>query len=527
MFQAAILIGIYSYIIFALGLLGLLYKNTIILVTIIFIVSVFLSRKSLLTIVLHSMVEYTSKIFEINSISKLKKVISKDKLRSLLTFLLLVQIVINLIGALAPERAFDALWYHLTIPKLYLQSHSIYHIPGGLLYYSDMPKLVEMIYTAALAFGSEITAKMIHYFFGVLSLITIFLLGKKYLSQKTALISVLIFYSNPVVSWQSTTAFVDLGRTFFEILALFAFINLLANKQKKWLFLTALMVGLAVTTKILAIFSVVIFSVLLIIFRKSIAELVIFISISILIPLPWFIFSLLNTGNPFYPLFSSIPLPQGFDFISSLKGFWHSPDPISPIYIIIFPLLLMMISKFKLPFRVISLYSFLAFIFWLSLPPSAGSRFIMPYLPAFSILSAAVINFFPNKMIQKYLILIVVLISLVTIGYRSQANSKYIPVILGFETRESYLAKNLNFSFGDFYDVDGYFKNKIKEGDRVLIIGSHNLYYVNFPYVHESWLKDTDYYNYVLVQNTDLPEKLKSFKKIYENRKTNVKLYSK
>ena len=210
MFQAAILIGIYSYIIFALGLLGLLYKNTIILVTIIFIVSVFLSRKSLLTIVLHSMVEYTSKIFEINSISKLKKVISKDKLRSLLTFLLLVQIVINLIGALAPERAFDALWYHLTIPKLYLQSHSIYHIPGGLLYYSDMPKLVEMIYTAALAFGSEITAKMIHYFFGVLSLITIFLLGKKYLSQKTALISVLIFYSNPVVSWQSTTAFVDL-----------------------------------------------------------------------------------------------------------------------------------------------------------------------------------------------------------------------------------------------------------------------------------------------------------------------------
>src|SRR3989338_9052209 len=66
--------------------------------------------------------------------------------------------------------------------------------------------------------------------------------------------------------------------------------------------------------------------------------------------------------------------------------------------------------------------SFLSLIFWLSLPPSAGSRFIMPYLPAFSILSAAVIEAFPNKMIQKYLILIVVLISLVTIGYRSQAN---------------------------------------------------------------------------------------------------------
>lgn len=511
MFQIAILIGVYSYVIFALGILGLLGTSAILVIT--------------LVIVLIALTVVQRRIEQIGSIRKW--FFGLNSIERILVIVITLQVFINLIGALGPELAFDALWYHLTLPKIYLLNQKIFHIPGGLLYYSDMPKLVEMLYVAALSLGNEITAKIVHYFFGVLSLISIYLLSKKYLSQKSALISVLIFYSNPVVAWQSTTAFVDLGRTFFEVLALFAFINLLANKQRKWLLLTALMVGLAVATKILAIFSVIIFSVLLIIFRKSFTELLIFVLIALLVPLPWFIFSFLNTGNPFYPLFSSIPFPQGFDFISSLKAFWHSSDPISPIYIIILPLLLILISKLKLPFRAISLYSFLAFVFWISLPPSAGSRFIMPYLPAFSILSASVIDFFPNKMIKKYLILIIILISLITIGYRSLANFKYVPVILGYETRGSYLAKNLNFSFGDFYDVDGYFEDKIKKEDRVLIIGVHNLYYVNFPYVHESFLKDSDYYNYVLVQNAGIPEKFSSFKKIYENKKTNVKLYSK
>jgi len=58
--------------------------------------------------------------------------------------LIVLQAFVNIIGVFGPELAFDALWYHLTLPKLYLVHHSIFFIPGGLLYYSGMPKIAEM-----------------------------------------------------------------------------------------------------------------------------------------------------------------------------------------------------------------------------------------------------------------------------------------------------------------------------------------------------------------------------------------------
>ena len=134
-------------------------------------------------------------------------------------------------GALGPEIGFDALWYHLTIPKLYLENNSIFYIPGGLLYYSTIPKLTEMLYTAAIALNGEILAKLIHFCFGILTCVALFKLSRLFFSLKISLIAVVIFYSNLVVGWQSITAYVDLARTFFEIMALWAFAKFVKSKD--------------------------------------------------------------------------------------------------------------------------------------------------------------------------------------------------------------------------------------------------------------------------------------------------------
>ena len=160
MFAIAILLGIYSYLIFSLGVLGILYKSAIITITIIFTAASYF---------------YFKKKPEDFPILNLKS----KKIRSYL-FLFLLLIVVNLIGALGPEIAFDSLWYHLTLPKIFLENHRIDFIPGGLFYYSVMPKLGEMLFIPGLAFGNEIIPKLTQWMFGILTSIVIYKISRKY-----------------------------------------------------------------------------------------------------------------------------------------------------------------------------------------------------------------------------------------------------------------------------------------------------------------------------------------------------------
>ena len=117
------------------------------------------------------------------------------------------------------------------LPKIFLINHSIFHISGGLLSYSDMPKLTEMLYLAGLAFGDETIAKLIHFsIFKILVLLIIYKISRKFLSRNFSLIATIIFYSNLVVGWESITAYIDLARTFFELMALWGFLNWLIKE---------------------------------------------------------------------------------------------------------------------------------------------------------------------------------------------------------------------------------------------------------------------------------------------------------
>ncbi|MBI4092054.1 MAG: hypothetical protein HY427_02515, partial [Candidatus Levybacteria bacterium] len=435
--------------------------------------------------------------------------------------------IINLVGALGPELAFDALWYHLTIPKLYIQEGEIFFIPGNLLYYSAMPKLIEMLYIPALALGGEVAAKLIHFSFGILTLFVLYKLSRLFLSKTFSLLVLAVFYSNLVVAWQSTTAYVDLGRTFFEVLALFFLVSYFKNKKDSTLTKSAVSIGLAISSKLLAIGSLLVFTVVLLLNSVRISRVIKFSLIAILIPSPWFIFSYISTGNPIYPLFTEIYRVGPSVSISNILNFVRSPDPISPIYLIVLPLVIVTYKEFDNLLKVVAIYSFLSFLIWFVTPQTGGGRFIMPYLPAFSILAVSAVNYSKNIFIKKYLIALIILISISTLIYRGAANAKYVLVLLGIESKHEFLSQNLNFDFGDFYDVDDYFKNNIGPNDKVLIYGGHNLFYVNFPFIHESWVKPDDKFNYVMTQGVDLPERFSDWSLVYENITTHVKLYRK
>src|SRR5581483_2429709 len=446
MFALGIILGIYGYIIFFLGVFHLLFKQTV-------------NFLSLLTILI-TLFFYKELILQ--KLSTVRKFFNKSD--SPILFLILLLALINFVGVLGPELSFDALWYHLTLPKIYLSTHTISHIPGGLLYFSDMPRMIEMLYTGALSIGNETIAKFAHFLFGILITISVYKISRFYLNRTYSLLASLAFYSNLVVAWLSTTAYIDLGRTFYEVLALWAFLLFEKNKKTQWLFICSVLLGFAISTKLIAMGSLFIFSVLIVVQKRNILKnLLILNGVSLLIASPWFLFSFLNTGNPIYPFFtgrydSALNLNPIKFFPAVFHELLFAQDPISPIYLIIVPLLLCYLYKFKKEIMVIPLYVLLGLICWYVVPQTGGGRFLIAYLPAFSVLSLQVTNFVKDEVLKKIIIGLIVFIAVSSIFYRGVANLRYLPVILGIETKESFLTKNLNFNFGDFYDTDGYFQ---------------------------------------------------------------------
>lgn len=513
----AITLGIYSYLILALGLLGWLYRLPVFLVSVPFLIAGVVWLKGA-------------------NWANWRKF---DLLELSLIAIFGIQVLINFLGAISPELSFDALWYHLTPPKLYVQNQQIFHIPGWLLSVSTLPRLSEMFYTVALLFSNEILAKLIHFSFGILAVVALFNLLKRYLSFRLSLLGVVTFYTMLMVGWQSTTAYVDLTRTFFEILALDLFLNWIETKKENFLWEAGILTGLAISTKILAFGTLFTFLILILRRRKSFWQILKFAGLAILTVSPWLALSFINTGNPLFPLFGAPREPSisvegpGFSWIRENIGklpllLWnvtiHPDDIISPVYLIFLPLVLIFIWRQKLPIKIIALYCLLGAFF----APAASNRYLLPYLAGLTLVTFSVLESYlkQKKVLEKIFLGVIIFSALLNIGSRGLATRKFLPYLLGKETKTEFLAEHLNFSFGDFYDVDGWFEENIKKEDLVLIYGIHNLYYVDFPYVHESYALPGTYFTHILVGGGEnLPEKFGKRLLIYQNPKTQVKLY--
>jgi hypothetical protein len=508
MFVLACFIGIYSYGIFALGILDLLTRPNITAFTFSWLV-IFITY-------------HLSPLLNLRGGRGSSKIIADLKLNVftwLLLSLLITQSLVNLLGALGPELGFDALWYHLTQPKIWLQETAIRFIPGPIFRYSVTPQLTETLYTAALAFSNEIAAKLIHYSFGILCLIITFKLARKFLTPDSSLLATLLLSSNLVFSWQSTTAYVDLTRTFFESLALLLFLE---DKYTA----SAITLGLAICSKLISLVSLPIFLFLMIIKKIGWLRTMNYLLITVFIPLPWFLFAYLHTGNPIYPIGSlDLAMPISWNPTDLWTLFTRSADPISPIYIITAPLLFFInLKNWSRGEQLITAYVLLAQFFWFIFPHTGGSRYYLPYLPALSVLTIIIFLKLQDEIIKKFLIFLTLTLTLTTVVYRLAANSQYLPVIFGRQTTGDFLSRNLNFNFGDFYDTDGYLANHLSAQTKISPLGINNLYYINYQLVLPP--QPVTAADYLLIRSPDsqfIPDT--SWHQVHQNNQTKTSLY--
>jgi len=522
MLEIGLFIGIFSYSILALGLLRLYYPWILIPFTILFWFSFVLWQKD-----------------KIISFYKNISLRNYSNILSLALLYLVIQAAVNSIGLFGPEIGFDATWYHLTLPKLYLMYHQFIHVPGGVLYYADMPKLAEMLYASGLSFGFDFFARIWQFIFGILTCVILYKFGRKYFSESWAILVPVIFYSSLVVGWESFSGYIDLARTFFTIIAAYSFVNWNESGEKKYFYYSAIFVGFSVATKLLSFPDLAAYTVLLLFLGKNshnlagrVKNITTFIVLALTPVLPYFLFSFIHTGSPVYPLFTNYPVPGYFEifnplfFITSVwQTFANASDLINPIFLAVLPFVIIYSKKLLKEIPIVFLLATSGFVAWYITPQSGGGRYILAYLPIFSIVSIYIIRNLSRNW-QKIFIAFIVFVAAVSILYRTSANAKFLPLFFHKETMGVFMSKNLQYNLGDFYDIDGYFARKIKPTDKVLLFGFHNLYYVDFPFIDSSWVNKNDLFNFVAVQGNGLPDRFKNWDLVYYNNTTLVRLYS-
>ena len=397
--------------------------------------------------------------------------------RRILFLILIASIFVNFLAVFGPEFGFDALWYHLTIRKIYLMWGKIDFIPGGLMYYSAMPRLGEFLYLGAMRVmgAGEVGPHLINWVAGIGAAFLTFKIARKHLDEKYSLLTSVIFYVTPLVGWQSGSAYVDLIRTFFEVLAFWFFL-------KKKPVAAGVALGLAVGTKTLALGSLGIFGILGLVVWRDWRKTARMILMAALVSYPWFAWAYLKTGFPFYPLGAGIlDASHNFGNWGDL-GNWK--NMVSPVYLMILP----WFFKSRVP-KEVFWYIMVSFFVWLLIPHTGEGRFILPYLPVWAVGAGWTISHMQPMGFMKLMVGLTMVIAVAVVGYRFAANLKVVPYLLGKQTKTEYLCQHLDFSTRVFVDCDGTWGERVKPTELVLVKGFHNLYYIKFPFVHETWYK--------------------------------------
>jgi len=138
-------------------------------------------------------------------------------LENIATFLLCTTIIVllstEIILNLTPSISRDALIHHLAIPNLWLKHGGYYEIPWA--DYSYYPMYINLLYTVSLYFKNDIIPKFIHLAFGLGTGWLIYFYLKQKFDRNWGLLGMIIFLTTPIVVWLATSAYIDLGITFF------------------------------------------------------------------------------------------------------------------------------------------------------------------------------------------------------------------------------------------------------------------------------------------------------------------------
>ena len=224
--------------------------------------------------------------------------------------------LVSLTGCFAPPTLleWDSIAYHLADPKMYLLAHKIYYILWE--DHSNFGFTAEMWYLwARLVRGTDAgvpLAKLFHFSCAAGGCLTIYAFGARHLSRAVGQVAALTFAATPCVFWEAGTAYVDLATVFYTALTGLALAQGIAARDDKTLRLSAVLMGLTLSTKATALGTLGLLGLGLLAWRlrgprqpmlPALRTTAGWGALALLVGSPWLIKSAVYTGSPVYPFF--------------------------------------------------------------------------------------------------------------------------------------------------------------------------------------------------------------------------------
>ncbi len=229
----------------------------------------------------------------------------KNRLDRWLLIFIAFSLVLGLIMALAPPTKFDSLTYHLVGPKLWVENGRFESLPGN--HFFGFPQLVHTLFAGemALTFGRLTGGAVIHWVFGVLSLVAVGGYGWRRFSPRVGILAAAILLAAPSIWLQLSWPYVDLPPIGF---AMFMFIALEQWRERdfdtRWLILAAVFIGFAMSVKYPLVCLGVAAGLYILLYGKKSRWLhdgMVLIGVASLILAPWLLRNLFFYDNPLYP----------------------------------------------------------------------------------------------------------------------------------------------------------------------------------------------------------------------------------
>lgn len=280
-------LGIFGLTGFGMGMLSL--ARPVILLVILFTVTTFLFWKRIFRAVWSDLQEIARSMA--TGSNELAKYVSAG---------LSINICLSLLLGLAPPAEdFDALFYHLTVPAIWLrQGSAVDFIPSPHYWF---PKIVEGIYVWALTFGADSATHLIHLLWLVLTGLLLWHWANRVFGSRIAWFSLLILLSMPSLPYLAAWAYTDYALVFAALATLYALWKQSLASDTAWLVIAGLMAGLAVSVKYTGVIVPIAGVLIILIKGRSLRSCLVFGMTCTLAALPWYARNWISTGNPIYP----------------------------------------------------------------------------------------------------------------------------------------------------------------------------------------------------------------------------------
>lgn len=417
--------------------------------------------------------------------------------------------LLNLTWAVAPEIQYDALNYHLAMPKIYLDD-------GGFVdarfLHAYLSKLLELLFASALAVSGQAAVKLLVYGLGLCAAVATYALGRALFDVRIGMWAAALFYTTPLVGWLTGTVYIENVVAFLSAAGLLMFVKWFGTNRAEWFPAICIVGGMAVGSKLNGLFAfLIVLPVMAYSLRHRWRTVLKGCCAFLLIAAPTYVLVWVHTGNPVFTLFNGIfksPLWPQINTVFNAANF-GLPATLSNLAVFPFRLTLDTVRFGEaMPRGALGMGLLLAFPFSVRLLPGMSravhaiaatallslillfytmqyARFYVGILPAIVVLGAATALKWPgadNRIVQA-LVRVCLVIAIVMQFPPLSAQYWNIPerfpfrVAAGLEDRDAFARRAL-----DTYSGTMHIRKTKKEGDRVLGVNVEGVrFYLDVP----------------------------------------------